>query len=126
MLTKFKQVQELLELSPTQLADEIGVARPVISHILAGRNRPSLEVVQKLLAAFPQLNPDWLLLDTGPVLRTAGGGQTALPFPAVPGGGETQAGILKQAAKKEEPAVKSIERIVLFYSDQTFSEFRPQ
>jgi transcriptional regulator with XRE-family HTH domain len=68
------RIRELLlarQLSPTQFADAIGVARPIVSHILSGRNKPSLEVVQKVLTAFPDLAMPWLLSGTGPMLATA-------------------------------------------------------
>ncbi|WP_141765671.1 helix-turn-helix transcriptional regulator, partial [Hymenobacter coccineus] len=68
------RIRELLlarQLSPTQFADAIGVARPIMSHILSGRNKPSLEVVQKIRAAFPDLSIDWLLDGTGPMLVLA-------------------------------------------------------
>ena len=56
------------QLTPTQFADVIGVARPIVSHILSGRNKPSLEVVQRILAAMPDLAMPWLLNGTGPML----------------------------------------------------------
>lgn len=42
-----------------------------ISHILAGRNKPSFDLVQKILRRFPKLNPDWLILDKEPMYRPA-------------------------------------------------------
>ncbi|QNH63832.1 helix-turn-helix domain-containing protein [Hymenobacter sediminicola] len=56
---------EAKQLTPTQFADAIGVARPVVSHILSGRNKPSLEVVQKIIGAFPDIALPWLLSGTG-------------------------------------------------------------
>lgn len=56
------------QLSPTQFADTIGVSRPIVSHILSGRNKPSLEVVQKIVGAFPDLSLRWLLNGEGPML----------------------------------------------------------
>lgn len=51
--------------SPSAFADEIGVQRPAISHIMSGRNRPSLDVVMKILKAYDQINPQWLLTGEG-------------------------------------------------------------
>ncbi|OWP62580.1 hypothetical protein CDA63_13130 [Hymenobacter amundsenii] len=68
------RIQELLtarELTSSQFADTIGVSRPVVSHILSGRNKPSLEVVQKIVAAFPDLSLAWLLNGEGPMVPPA-------------------------------------------------------
>jgi len=65
-------------LSPAQLADRLGVQRSGISHLLQGRNKPSFEFINKLLAEFPKINPDWLIMGTGKAYRD---GVTA-PIPA--------------------------------------------
>lgn len=68
------RIQELLtarELTSSQFADTIGVSRPVVSHILSGRNKPSLEVVQKIVAAFPDLSLAWLLNGEGAMVTPA-------------------------------------------------------
>ena len=51
------------DLTSTKFADEIGVPRPSISHILSDRNKPSLEIVQKIYKRFPELGFDWFLED---------------------------------------------------------------
>lgn len=71
MVERIREILQANQLTPTQFADSIGVARPIISHILSGRNKPSLEVVQKILTAFPQLSLDWLLKGTGSMLAEA-------------------------------------------------------
>lgn len=70
MVDRIRALLLARQLSPTQFADAIGVARPIVSHILSGRNKPSLEVVQKVLAAFPDLSMPWLLSGTGPMLAS--------------------------------------------------------
>lgn len=65
MVDRIREILNAHHLSPTQFADMIGVARPIVSHILSGRNKPSLEVVQKIVAAFPELSLPWLLSGTG-------------------------------------------------------------
>ncbi|HEX8428018.1 helix-turn-helix domain-containing protein [Hymenobacter sp.] len=65
MVDRIRQILSARQLTPTQFADTIGVARPIVSHILSGRNKPSLEVVQKIIAAFPKLSLSWLLSGTG-------------------------------------------------------------
>ena len=68
MVERIRILLESRQLTPTQFADVIGVARPIVSHILSGRNKPSLEVVQRILAAMPDLAMPWLLNGTGPIL----------------------------------------------------------
>lgn len=68
MVERIRTLLESRQLTPTQFADVIGVARPIVSHILSGRNKPSLEVVQRILAAMPDLAMPWLLNGTGPML----------------------------------------------------------
>ncbi|TAH27334.1 MAG: XRE family transcriptional regulator [Cytophagales bacterium] len=66
------RIEQLLtswELSPSSFADGIGIPRAVISHILSRRNKPSLEVIQKILIKFPQLNALWLLNGKGDMIQ---------------------------------------------------------
>lgn len=57
-------------LSSAQLAEIIGVQRSGISHILSGRNKPSLDFVVKVLEAYPDLNESWLLKGEGEMLKS--------------------------------------------------------
>lgn len=56
-------------LKPGQLADLLGINPAGISHILAGRNKPGFDLLQKILRRFPQIDPDWLLLDSPTMYR---------------------------------------------------------
>ncbi|WP_296007239.1 helix-turn-helix transcriptional regulator [uncultured Alistipes sp.] len=56
-------------LKSSQLAEMLGINPAGISHILAGRNKPGFDLLQKILRRFPRINPDWLLLDSGPMYR---------------------------------------------------------
>lgn len=70
MLERIRTLLTARQLSPTQFADTIGVSRPIVSHILSGRNKPSLEVVQKIVGAFPDLSLRWLLNGEGRMVAT--------------------------------------------------------
>lgn len=70
MVTRIRQLLEQKQLTPTQFADIIGVGRPVMSHILSERNKPSLEVVQRIIEAFPEVSMLWLLKGTGEMLES--------------------------------------------------------
>lgn len=52
-------------LTPSQFADKTGIPRASVSHILSGRNKPSLEVLQKVASVFPDVNLQWLMLGIG-------------------------------------------------------------
>ena len=68
MVERIRVLLESRQLTPTQFADAIGVARPIVSHILSGRNKPSLDVVQRILGAMPDLSMVWLMNGSGPML----------------------------------------------------------
>ncbi len=55
--------------SSAQLADEIGVQASGISHILSGRNNPSLDFVLKMLEKYQFLSTDWLLFGKGSMYK---------------------------------------------------------
>ncbi|MDR0230234.1 MAG: helix-turn-helix domain-containing protein [Flavobacteriaceae bacterium] len=56
---------EHFEFSASTFADKIGVQRSSLSHILSGRNKPSLDFILKIKECFPELNFDWLLQGKG-------------------------------------------------------------
>lgn len=58
-----------LQINKNQFAASIDINQAVLSHVLNGRNKPSLDVIKKILIAYPQLNPDWLLLGHGDMFR---------------------------------------------------------
>lgn len=65
-------------LSPSQLADKAGIPRASVSHILGGRNKPSLDVLQKIALVFPDVNLRWLMLGVGnPSVAVASSGESA-------------------------------------------------
>src|SRR5436190_1744990 len=59
-----KRINFLMEkegISPSELADKIGIGRPLLSHVLSGRNKPSLQLVLKILGHFPNYSANWLI-----------------------------------------------------------------
>jgi hypothetical protein len=64
------EVIEYFKLTPSMLADEISINRSRLSHILNGRNNPTLEVIQGILLKYNDLNPDWLLFGQGNMIRS--------------------------------------------------------
>jgi plasmid maintenance system antidote protein VapI len=69
MEAKLRQLMKHEGVNSTRLAEILGIQASGISHIMSGRNKPSYDFLLKLLQRFPQINPDWLLLDRGPMYR---------------------------------------------------------
>jgi len=123
-----------------QFAEEIGVQPSGISHILSGRNKPSLDFIMKMLETYPFLSIEWLLFGKGSMYRektltelfyNEGGSQ-----PESQGTGEIPEKTEETAYEGNESPVSErvesrstdhlkINRIVWFYTDNTFREFFP-
>lgn len=71
MKDKIEKILLYLGISHSQFADELGVQRSGISHILSERNKPSLEFIQKVLSKYKEINPEWLITGKGEMLRTS-------------------------------------------------------
>ncbi len=69
MNTRLQQFLLAENISQSQFADIIGVARASVSHILAGRNKPGYEFILGMTTQFPSLNIDWLLTGKGKMYR---------------------------------------------------------
>ena len=62
---RIELLMKCYRLTPSQLADRTGIQRASVSHIISGRNKPSLEVLQKIYEAFPELDLGWLMTGKG-------------------------------------------------------------
>lgn len=62
---RIELLMKCYELSPSQFAEKTGIQRASVSHIISGRNKPSLEVMQKIYDAFPELDLGWLMTGVG-------------------------------------------------------------
>ena len=71
---RIELLMKCYELTPSQFADRTGIQRASISHIISGRNKPSLEVLQKIYEAFPELDIKWLMTGSGeePIAKIKG------------------------------------------------------
>jgi transcriptional regulator with XRE-family HTH domain len=91
MLNRIELILKTQNLTPTQFADAIGIQRSGMSHILSGRNNPSLDFVMKVLNRFPEINAEWLLtgknqmLNIGANAPTLPSLQTSQTNPKLPG-----------------------------------------
>ena len=110
---RLKIVLDYYGLSAASFADKIGVQRSSISHILSGRNKPSLDFVMKILNTYPEVDLYWILNGKG-------------HFPSQSLETRTQLVSDEKVEKSFKSGINSdleIERIVIFYSDSTFKSF---
>lgn len=70
MIDRIKQVLEYSQLSTTAFADTIGISRSGLTHLLTGRNQPSLDVAKKILVQYPEISTEWLIMGMGDMFRT--------------------------------------------------------
>lgn len=137
---KSSQLAELLEINPAG-----------ISHILAGRNKPGFDLLQKILRRFPRINPDWLLLDSDQMYRVNYSAPSDQPASGTTSGQKTGNDLFGDipAAPDKTPRLEAatadpgapltqtiaqlpgsrsdatVRRIIVLYDDQTFESFTP-
>lgn len=121
-------------LSSSKFADMVGVQRSSISHILSGRNKPSLDFLQKVLSSFPSINADWLIVGKGEMFKNLR--QTEINFnktenSKIPEQEEKSEIVDKQVIKRETSEFqvsskpRKVKKVILFYDDNTFEELSP-
>jgi transcriptional regulator with XRE-family HTH domain len=71
MKNQINKIMETEGLTPARFADEIGVQRSSISHIISGRNKPSYDFIVKILNRFSGINADWLLTGKGNMIKSS-------------------------------------------------------
>lgn len=117
MEQRIRKLIEEQKLSSSKFADAIGAQRSSISHILSGRNKPSLELINKILDRYPRLNTDWLLLGKGAMYTE----EEPPPSKSTPPNYIFE----NESAQNAESRNKSAVKIVVFYSDKSFEEYYP-
>jgi transcriptional regulator with XRE-family HTH domain len=111
LTNRLKKILEHHQLTASLFADKIGVQRSSISHILSGRNKPSLDFILKVTSTFNDVDIHWLLNGKGTFPK----GNTINPSPTP--------SFEKNSALEASSSPKSIQRIVVFYRDGTFEEY---
>ena len=124
---RLKKVLEYYQLSASQFAEKIDVQRSSISHLLSGRNKPSLDFVLKVLESFKEVELYWLLNGKGKFPKV----DVKLEYPSTLFSEEEQLLENKSSLnKKEEEIIQNyntapsfnseIEKIVVFYKNGSF------
>lgn len=63
-------ILDYYSLNASSFADKIGVQRSSMSHLLSGRNKPSLDFVMKIMEVFPEVDLYWILNGKGSFPKT--------------------------------------------------------
>ena len=118
-----KRLQKVIDFyseSASSFAEKIGVQRSSISHILSGRNKPSLDFILKILASYPEVELYWLLNGKGSFPnkdtneRIQNKGMVKEPV---------QESVVSKALKQQQQE-KTIDKIIIFYTDGSFKSYQ--
>jgi len=112
-VNRLKKVMEFHSLTASNFADAIGVQRSSISHILSGRNKPSLDFILKITTRFTDVDIYWLLNGKGIFPKQETINTTTLPI----------SNEVASEVPKSVSVGKKIQRIVVFYENGTFEEY---
>ena len=146
MEEKLRILMQSENLTASKLAEILEVKPAAISHILSGRNKPSFEMLCKIINRFPQINPYWLLGDatemrnTNTPISTPGATSSSANTTSVPTSGTLFDMKADSSVKSENYDIAAaapnvpistlgrsdIEKIIVVYRDQTFEELRPK
>lgn len=149
---RFKLIMEREKLTAGAFAESIGASQATISHILSGRNKPSVEMVLRVHQRYTDINLEWLLTGKGlmssdPELASTQSMDTDFYYPLFAENAENPTEIQSEGKKrqempsesrqnapkeivkqeiiyKERPARK-ITEIRIFFDDNTYETFKP-
>ncbi|MBO6082257.1 MAG: helix-turn-helix domain-containing protein [Bacteroidales bacterium] len=146
MNRRLEQFLAAENISQSEFADTIGVARASVSHILAGRNKPSYDFITGMMAHYPRLNTEWLLAGKGKMYKdplairpepveepaeqepdlfsvTPQEEPIAVPQAAIPANTPASEGNPPQPQLSQPTDTqRKITKIIVFYDDNTFQE----
>lgn len=147
-----KRLEILLDyysINASSFADKIGVQRSSLSHLLSGRNKPSLDFILKILEVFPEVDLYWILNGKGEFPKKSNGNniqiesQKEITAPTPTFKKETAENLFSEIEKpfeKNPPEEKKIfentsmpfssnqneiDKIVIFYKNGTFKNYNP-
>ncbi len=111
---RLQLILKMHNLTPSAFADKLGVQRSNVSHVISGRNKPSLDFLEKIILNFPRVNAHWLLT----------GQMSTSPEVKLEVKKEEEAVVEKEVSN--DSANDSIVKIVEFYQNGTFKEYLPK
>ena len=143
MNEKLRILMQRENLTASKLSEILEVKPAAISHILSGRNKPSFELLCKLVNRFPQINPYWLMGDAEEMYHS-GSSATTNATPQATAQSSLLGTLFEHNSEEQSKSEKSnihneapfapistlgrsdIEKIIIVYRDQTFDELRPK
>lgn len=130
---RLQMIMEYYDISAATFADAIQVGRSSISHILSGRNKPSLDFVLKIVQSYPEVELYWLLNGKGDFPKMEANTNSTdnkleTPSPSSPlrqpqNEDVQQEFVPEKIYADSGSSAKKIKRVVLFYEDGTFEAF---
>ena len=115
-LLQFLQAENITQ---TQLADTLSVARGSVSNILAGRNKPGYDFLESLILHYPNLNLEWLVSGKGKMYHE---NENGMPMETP---SQQEDPVQLDLFSLQAPTTnREISKIMVFFSDKTFQEFR--
>ena len=126
---RLELIFEYYDLNASGFADKIDVGRASISHLLSGRNKPSLDFVMRIIKTFPEVELYWLLNGKGRfpnIDGTEDGFTSSSPIPpkkedASENENQSEKTILPKNLQSDD-----VERIVIFFKNGSFTSFTPK
>ena len=126
---RLRMIMNHYQLSASAFAERIQVQRSSISHLLSGRNKPSLDFVMRVVKEFDEVELYWLLNGKGKFPMSNETSENVIaPSPPRKSGEATrvnQSLSTTESVKSQLPGDPGIERIVVFYQDGTFKAYTP-
>lgn len=141
MREKLLKLMKSEGLSSSRFAEILEIQPSSISHILSGRNKPSFDFLVKILKRFPNINPDWLLLDNPEIYRSNTDRNAVSNCNNENQSNDKAANFSDAIAQRDNnestfrttnnlfnqlssaPKSISIERVIILYSDKSFEAF---
>ena len=131
MKDRIAHIMRAKNLKASDFAAMLGIQPSAVSHILAGRNKPSLEIVKKIKETFPEYNLDWIILGSGPMTTSEPFKESvqepSFDFTPLSDDNPSENSIIPQDAPQNDSPVESgIKTMVILYDDGTFETFSPR
>lgn len=125
---RLEQIFEYYDLNASAFADKIDVGRASISHLLSGRNKPSLDFVMRVVKTFPEVELYWLLNGKG-TFPIADAKSTESHAPSSLSDNQVSKTVKEEKKKLantfEDKNLTDVERIVIFYKNGSFTSYTP-
>lgn len=146
-IKRLEIILDYYNLSASAFADKISVQRSSLSHLLSGRNKPSLDFIIKVIEVFPEVDLYWILNGKGTFPKSENTSNhfeevksASIETPFIQTELESPNLFSATASKNFEKEIQpteinhhtptantsgTIERIVIFYKDGTFKNYMP-